>query len=137
MEDERNTSHFNQERCFFIVTSRLTDLEIFADLDCELDGQPISIAAAGRTIVVRLPGGATARQLLRLGSRDGFPRRSLWQARKLLDDNHLRLDIHLGKRLLGSIGHQVGNSAWNLLGLPKMRLSPLAVAEVWIRKSDG
>ena len=102
--------------------------EIYADLRGEVDGKKFSIRSSGRQTVVEVPDVATGLRLVQLGSSRGDFRRSIRQLQRMLETTFHRVEIRIGSTPVASIGHGVGTRFWNLLGLPRLCLKPLALA---------
>ena len=112
-----------------------TDIDVIADLTCELDGRSVSIRSSGRQTVVEVPDVATGLELIRLGSPRGFFG-SLHRWKCLLDTASHRMEFRIRGRLIGRIGHLVGSQGWKIFGLPALTLKPLAIVSetAWWRR---
>ena len=117
------------------MAAHLAEINVIADLRCELDGEAVSIRSSGRKTVVEVPDVATGLNLIRLGSPRGFfgP---LHQWKRLLDAASHVLELRIQGKTVGLVGHLEGSQGWRILGLPALTLKPLAIVSkaAWRRK---
>lgn len=109
-------------------------LEIKANLECELDGRPLSVRTIGRTLFVEVPDVATGVKLARLGSPQGTIRQSVHRFKRFLDSAQMTLNLRIGNDSLGLIGFGRGNPFWQIFGLPALELRPLTIAKLYFRE---
>ena len=139
MEDKRDAPHLNTQQRVFkgLKAVMTTSITLNADLQCELDGIPLSISAANRRIVVEVPDVATAMKMLRLGSPRGSYFSFLRRLKQQLDDMQIHLVVNSRRRTLVELGYQVGSRRWKMVGLPRMKLHLLSSAFLAVRQHLG
>ena len=114
--------------------SHFADADVLARLECELNGQRVTVNVADRRIVVEVPNVAAGLAMLQLGSPRGFSPRVLGHWRQRLDDARHSLEIRIGGESIALLGYGVANSPWSpwaLVGLPQMSIRPLRLARAW------
>ena len=91
---------------------------VFANLQCELDGQPVTVVAEARKIVVEVPDVATGLKILQLGSLRDFAR-----PLSLLDSLEVTFEIRTSSTTLVAAGHEVSSWWLSRLHVHHLRLS--------------
>ena len=115
------------------MTPLPVDINVVADLDCELDGKAVSIRSTGRKTVVEVPDVATGLKLVGLGSpRDFFG--LLHKLKRLLDAASHVLELRVRGKTIGRVGYLEGSQAWRILGLPALTLKPVAIVTETARR---
>ena len=107
------------------MDTALTNIEVCADLRCEIDSCPLTIRSEGRTIVVEVPDVASGLKVLQLSLPRGSRRRRLHAVKTVLDRLASVLEVRVAGRTCAQIGYHTGSRWWRLLGLPAISLSPI------------
>ena len=114
------------------MVPRPLNLDVTADLECELDGTSVLVRSTGRKTVVEVPDLATGLKLIQLGSPRGFFK-GLHDIKRLMDEASHRLELRVQGKTIGQVGHLEGSRIWRFLGLPVFTLKPLAIATAVLR----
>ena len=103
------------------MTANVADVEVYADLHCEIDSSSLLIRSAGRTIVVEVPDMATGLKILQLSSPWGCSsRREL--VLESLDQFGLTVELRTNSVVLLAAGHESSN--WLLCRFGVRHLRP-------------
>ncbi len=109
------------------MSQDLTHLRIDAQLDCELEGQAITIHTAARNLVINFPSASAAWRALRLLAPRGS-RKLRWEiARQWLDALAFTVEMRIEEATVARMGAGVRTSRWRWLGLPHLQLQPIAI----------
>ena len=123
------------KQMFHEPRSSLAQLEIAAELDCEIDGHAFQIRSYNRRIVIEAPDVTTGLKLCRLGLAQFLRRQGRAQMRKiarLCDQARYSIELHIGIHSVGAVGYRVSSQLWHLLGLPALTLRPNRLVAAYI-----
>ena len=98
------------------------DLNLDAELSCEMDGHPVSIEAGGGRIIVRVNSMEGARVILARLRRLGRLRAIITRVAEWLVDTSLRLEFRLGDVVVMSMGSGIPSGILRLAGMRNVRL---------------
>lgn len=115
------------------MTSRLSEIELDADLQCQFEGRFFSVKASRGLIVFDAPDLSTYVDVIR--NRPGFDhfREDLFRVNGLLNDLKSRVEIHVQGTCIATAGFRVHGSLESLLGFRQFKLRTLAMIRSFFR----
>lgn len=103
-------------------TQCVIDLE--ASLQCELDGQPISLQARQGVIIINVESTKVARAILGSLRRFGTVRAVIARLSAALRDSSQRLELHVNDVLVAAMGAETNSGFLRLAGMRNVQLWP-------------
>lgn len=108
--------------------SALSNISIFADLSCDLDGFPVVIRTEGNRWIVEIPNSLAAVRLLRVGPSKGSTRTMFAMMQKTLIALRTTIEFKVGSQVVARAGYHVHNRWCDAIGYPGLSCGPIALA---------
>ena len=96
-----------------------------ASLECELDGQPVSVNAENGLIVVKIHSSKDARSMLRLIRGLGDLRANAARINEVLLGTSQQLQVQISDATIVSMGRDTESGLMRLAGFPNVKVWPL------------
>ena len=100
------------------------EVDIVADLQCELDARPISVHAHQGVIVVRVESRATATSIIRHIRRFGRLRTTISRMNSVLLSTSQRLELHVADTEVMTMGFGTDSGILRFAGMPNVKVWP-------------
>ncbi len=138
MEDERCSEDLNAQQ---VSRRKLSGkrtfgaLDLAGDLQCEIDGTPVSISANERKVVIDIPDYVAGIKSIR--SLPFGIKRSLMFLDRVIVVTSLDLDVRVGGKVVLAAGHQSSGLPMRLLGFRKLQPHPIRLISTYFSSAKS
>lgn len=109
------------------MSTRISRIEVDADLQGEFEGKSFSIVGSGGHIVIDLPDLYSFLRIIRSRPGRGKLKSDLASLNSLLDELQSSIDLHINGLCVASIGYKIYSPLESLVGFKQFKLRTLAM----------